>query len=72
MQITLKSRKLGKSFTFFKSSGNAYVYNSTYQPGTLGKQICRGGQYGGSTLTASDDNFEAVCRRWLRQHVANN
>jgi hypothetical protein len=72
MEITLKSRKLNKTFTFFKSSGNAYVYDSTYQPGTLGRQICCGGHYGGSTLTATDDNFESVCRRWLRQHVANN
>jgi hypothetical protein len=71
MEITIKSRKLQRKFTFFKTSGrHGYVYDSTYQPGTLGRQICNGGFYGGSTITASDENFEAVCRRWLRAHVA--
>jgi hypothetical protein len=72
MEITIKSRKLGREFTFWKSAGDNYVYDSTYQPGTLGKQICEGGYYSGNTLTATDESFEGVCRRWLRSYVKRN
>jgi hypothetical protein len=72
MELTIKSRKLNKTFKFFKNYGpHQYIFDSTHKPGCLGRQICVGGYYGGSTLTASDETFEAVCRRWYRQHVKN-
>jgi len=71
MEITIKSRKLKQEFVFFKPTGNdSYVYDATYKPGTLGKQLCQNGEYNGATLTANNDNFETVCRRWLRARVA--
>lgn len=73
MEITLRSRKLGKTFTFYKASGgSAHVFDSTDKPGNLGKQICARGYYGGLTLTATDENFERVCRRWLKAYVARD
>lgn len=48
---------------------DAYIYDVTYQPGVLGRQICDGGEYGGSCLSCSDDRFEEVVRNWYRAHI---
>lgn len=73
MEFTIKSRKLGTTFEFFKNHSDkkpAYIYlETTGAPGTLGNQICEGGGFLGSTLSANDSNFEYVCRRWYRQYM---
>lgn len=67
MEMTIKSRKLGRTFTFSKR-GNGYHYIYEGRPNNE-KQICRGGGYMGDTLSASDEGFKAVCRRWYRNYI---
>lgn len=71
MQMTIKSRKLGKTLTFWKQAGgDKYIYLVTDdKPGTLGRQLCCGGHLGGLTLSAIDEDFEYVCRSWYKAHV---
>jgi hypothetical protein len=67
MEMTIKSRKLNKEVTFSRP-GKSYIYaDLNGQPGTLGNQICVGGDTMGSTISYEGDDqaaFEAVCRRW--------
>lgn len=70
MGLTINTRKYGPQ-TFFMNGGGGYVYLETQgKPGTLGKQICSGGGFTGSTLSATPDTFEAVCRNWHRKHLS--
>lgn len=73
MRYTIKSRKLNREITFSRP-GKGYVYvDLNGQPGTLGKQICDGGNLMGSTITYSGNDregFEKLCRRWYRSYVA--
>lgn len=70
--VQIKSRKLGRTITFSRP-GSSYIYaDLNGQPGTMGKQICRGGGTMGSTLSYDGDDqeqFEAICRRWYRAHI---
>lgn len=72
MEMQIRSRKLGRTLTFSRP-GYSYIYaDLNGQPGTLGKQICRGGSTMGITLSyAGEDQaeFEAICRRWYRAYV---
>ncbi len=36
------------------------------------RQICEGGGFSGSTLTATEDDFRKVVRRWRRQRRRGN
>lgn len=70
MELTIKSSKLGKSLTFFYA-GNVFV-NTNGKEGTLGEQICKGGfTNSGSCIHTTEENFEKVCRAWLRQYIQN-
>ncbi len=69
---TIKSRKLGQELDFYMPDGGGYIrLEDGANTGTLGKQICHGGDFKGSTMTAySEDDFKAQCRRWYRQRLA--
>lgn len=74
MELTIKSRKLDETLVFHKRpDGHHYIMlwsaRSNHCPS--GPQICQGGGFMGSTLAASDEGFEAVCRRWYRAYVKN-
>ena len=70
MEFTIRSRKHGP-ITFWMNGDEGYVsINRPGRPGQLGDQICDGGSYGGSTIRATSDNFEQVCRRWHKQRMA--
>lgn len=72
MNITIKSKKLNKEFTFFRNAGDGlkYVYlEQDGNPGTLGDQICEGGAFSGNTVSCSQVGFESTCRRWYRAHM---
>lgn len=73
MELEIKSRRLKKRFRFWKrDGGDHYIYLVTEQcPGTLGQQICENGAFGGHTISASDDAFEATCRNWYRARMRN-
>lgn len=74
MKLTINSRKLGRPVTFSRP-GKYYVFaDLNGQPGTLGKQICKGGWLSGSTISYSGDDpeqFERFCRRWFRSYLRN-
>lgn len=66
---TLKSE--GKEITFSNLGRAGYVYcdmGSRKNHGTRGRQICKGGGFVGSTLTASDDDLPRVTRNWLKAY----
>lgn len=72
MELTIKSRKLNKSVTFYK---NNYAYGKCYifvdlngKKGTLGKQICKNGYLQGEALLSTDKDFKKTCKRWLNQY----
>ena len=72
MQLTIKSRKLGKEITFSRP-GNYYIYaDLNGKPGTLGNQICTSGHTMGGTIGykgESQEQFEAICRRWYKAYI---
>lgn len=72
MEMQINSRKLGCTITFSRP-GSSYIYaDLNGQPGTLGRQICRGGNTSGNTLTYEGDDqaqFEAICRNWYRAYM---
>jgi len=73
MRHTIKSRKLNKTFSFYKRSTDdqeSYIFlGSDDEAGLSDDQICHGGWFHGSTITATDDNFVKACKKWYRQHM---
>lgn len=69
-ELVIKSRKTGENFSFWMNDNGGYIFlESPGRPGTLGHQICVGGQFTGSTLRASSESsFISVCRRWYRAY----
>lgn len=71
MRFTITSRKLRKTFEFWAPSYGGYIYlQYPDKDGSLGDRICSGGGFRGDTLSAkTEEQFEAVCRGWYRQHL---
>lgn len=68
---TTKTREFGE-VTFSAPAATedraSYVYVDTNgQPGTLGRQICYGGDFSGSTVTATTGGLKAAAQAWMRQ-----
>ena len=66
--FTIHTRTMG-TLNFCNAGAAGYVRCDMGNPradGTLGRQICEGGQFTGPTLCASDENLERVARAWLR------
>ena len=74
MTFTINSRKHGP--VTFSRPGLDYVYvDLNGKPGTLGLQICEGGNMSGHTITASratPAQFEKICRRWWAGKLRQN
>ncbi len=69
MNIIIKSRTAG-TFSFWMNDVGGYIFlEADGKPGTLGQQICKGGYFSGSTLSATPETFEKVCRNWYRSHI---
>lgn len=69
MRFTINSTKVGEREFFMPDNGGYIRVVTNERPGTLGKQICRGGGFMGNTLTATPENFEDVCRRWHKDNI---
>lgn len=69
-EFTINSRKLDREVTF---SCRHYIFvDLNGKPGTLGKQICDGGQLSGNTISYGGDDqekFEKICRRWYKAYI---
>lgn len=62
--------KVGE-MTFFVPTNGGYVrLEEGANHGTLGRQICEGGTFTGSTLRATGETLPAVARKWRRQQLA--
>lgn len=67
--FTIKSRLHGDQ-TFFVPPGGGYVrLERGTAHGTLGQQICYGGDFCGSTVTATPETLEREARRWWRARL---
>jgi len=70
MKFTIKTRDHGE--ITFSRPGRGYVYvDLNGQHGTLGNQICAGGDIMGETISYRGDSeeiFKKICRKWWRQH----
>jgi len=75
MELNINSRKLNKIITFSRP-GEHYIYvDLNDKPGTLGNQICDGGEIIGSTIGYSGDNlevFEKICHKWWKKFLQYN
>ena len=72
MRLTIKSRRFGADVDFVASLPNSR--NSAYVKVFLchaHHQICDGGFLCGSTISASAESFEYVCRQWWKQYLRN-
>lgn len=72
MEISIKSRKLNRTFEFSAPAEGGYIF--MWVPDQYGNrhavQVCEGGGFRGSTIRCTDeDNFQSQCRRWYRQYV---
>lgn len=74
MELTIKSKKLGRIFTFSRP-GKAHIFcdlGKKDKIGTLGYQICKGGNLRGTTIACESDDqkaFEAICRTWYKAYL---
>ena len=74
MTYTINSRKLNKEVTF-SIPGTYYIYvDLNGRSGTLGDQICAGGELLGLTIGygGSDPRtFEKICKAWFKKYLKN-
>lgn len=66
-RFTIKTRTEGNLDFFMPDQGGYVRLEQGRKHGTLAPQICYGGDFRGSTVTAKPDTFESECRRWWRQ-----
>ncbi len=75
MELVINSKKLNTKITFSKP-GELYIFaDLNKQEGSLGKQICVGGDIWGSTLWhegCDKDSFDKICRNWYRAYCKKN
>ena len=75
MNLTINSKKLGQTVDFYRPVGG-YIYVDLSwdgsNPGTLGCQICDGGNLIGRTIAYSggdEAKFARICRNWFRAYL---
>lgn len=68
-RFTLKTRNHGELSFFVVDTGGYVRLESGRNHGTLGKQICHGGGYRGTAVTATADTLADEARRWWRQSL---
>lgn len=71
MEMKIYSRKYKKTFNFYMDSNGGYVYLCNLINSYNMKQICKGGGFTGSTLTATPETFDRICRGWYNAHCKN-
>lgn len=73
MRFTIKTRNHGlKEFwANERPGGSSYVYLEDKGTGTLGSQICEGGDFRGNTLmcNGTPEGLERVARQWWRDYL---
>ena len=69
-RFTIKTRNNGNMDFWVRDEGGYVRLESDDKPGTLGRQICAGGGFMGSTIMADAETLEAKARRWYRAYRA--
>jgi hypothetical protein len=69
-RFTIKTRINGDMDFWVRDEGGYVRLESDGCPGTLGRQICDGGGFRGSTIMADAQSLEAKARRWYRAYRA--
>lgn len=74
MNLTIKSRKLNRTFEFWAPPNGGYIrLESDDRPGTLGQQICAGGDFMGNAISCqTEDDFKKECRAWYRAYIRSD
>lgn len=74
-RLTIKSTAIGDE-VIFSRPGRYYIYvDLNGQQGSLGQQICQGGELLGDTLGVHGDDetaqarFEKTCRTWWKSYL---
>lgn len=74
MKTTINSKEHGE-ITFFCPGSGKYVWvDLNGKPGTLGNQICQGGNLRGNTLSyygEDQEGFDKYCRSWWKAYLRN-
>jgi hypothetical protein len=72
LNYTITSKKYNKKVTFSRP-GTDYIFcDLNGQPGTLGVQLFKKGSAVGFAGSENLDDFKAVCKEWLKDHIKNN
>jgi len=69
MRTTIKSKKLNRTFEFWAPTNGGHItLEEGEKVGCLGRQICEGGEFLGSTLVtpADEKRFGKICRSWYK------
>ncbi len=62
---------IGRHAYFMPNRGGYVFLELEGRPGTLGLQLCEGGNLGGGhAVSANPATFDRVCRRWHRARLA--
>ena len=69
-RLVINSKVFGEQSFFMPDNGGYIRLESEGKSGTLGAQICDGGKFSGSTISASPASFERECRKWHKARLA--
>lgn len=71
MKTTINTKSNGE-VTFFSPNNGGYIWvDLNGKPGTLGNQICHGGNLMGSTMSYRGEDqaaFDKLCRNWWKSY----
>lgn len=74
MRTTIETKSEGTlSFWASESDSTHYVYLEGSGKGILGRLICQGGGFSGTTVTCdgTEDGLRRAARKWWRQHLTH-
>jgi hypothetical protein len=67
--FTINSKDHGEISFFMQGAESDESHYVFLGSSSLGQQLCSGGKLGGSTITATPETFESVCRKWHKQRL---
>lgn len=65
--VTIHTKDKGHLSFFVPDSGGYVRLTTDSKPGTLGRQICYGGGFHGSTVSATPETLRETAYKWIRQ-----
>ncbi len=71
MRFSIVSKKMDETFDFWASNNGGYIHQEIGDRiGTMGRQLCNGGEYSGEEIStpADESKFRSICRCWYRAY----